>query len=123
MALDGIKKRQLQALLRHGNADAAVDLLDDELESLQTSSGIRTKRQTTGAVAAATTVDIVVTWPTAFADNAYTATVSLLEGTAGIAMRIRKKVAQTAASITVRVTNDDAVSALTGTIHAIAIHD
>lgn len=85
-------------------------------------SGLESLRVTTGAVAATTAADVLVTWDTAFADANYTAVASVLETTAGTTLRVLKILAQSAASITVRVYNDSAGS-VTGTVHAIGIAD
>lgn len=84
---------------------------------------IRTKRVTTGSIAANATAMVVVTWGTPFADTAYTAVVVVLEGQLAATLKVEKIVAQTASSVTARVVNSDALTARTGTLHAIAIHD
>lgn len=87
---------------------------------------IRTKRVTTGSVAAGGgAVVVTVTWDTPFADANYTATPSVLQADfpASNTLKIGRITAQVAGSINVRVINDDALNAFTGTIHAIAISD
>lgn len=84
---------------------------------------IRTKRVSTGSIAASGEVVVTVTWPTAFADTNYTATVSVLETQDFQTVRYLKTQGVGLASIDVRVRNDDALNARTGTIHAIAISD
>lgn len=84
----------------------------------------RKKRVSTGAIAGGASAEITVTWPTAFADANYTVTTSIVEGTAGAnTLRANKIVSKVAASILVRVENVDTLTARTGEIHAIAVHD
>jgi hypothetical protein len=88
-----------------------------------TSTGVQMKRLTTGSIGGASRTDVVVTWPTAFADTNYTFQVFIIDtSAAGIGMRVERVRAQTASTITVQVVND-AAGALTGTLHCIAIHD
>lgn len=86
-------------------------------------SGFKHARVTTGSVGTGARADVVITWPTAFANANYTPSVSVLEtsaaGTGIIVERIRAKIA---ASITVQVLNESG-GALTGTLQAIAVHD
>lgn len=87
-------------------------------------SSVRKGRASTGAVAAGGSVEITVNWASAFPDANYTAVASVLEGTAGSStLRTRQTVSKTAAAIVVRVTNDDALNAKTGEVHAIAFAD
>lgn len=103
------------------NVQAALAELDAEKASAA-SVGIPPKhaRVTTGALAGGASANVVVAWPTAFADDNYTANVDVLHAGGLIRHRL---LARVAASITVRVTNEDSLNAQTGTIHAIAIHD
>lgn len=88
------------------------------------SDKVRTKRVTTGSLAATTAANITVTWDVAFPDANYTVVATAFEGTGGNVNSIRVLRVQSiaAGSCVVRVINDD-ISARTGTIHAIAIHD
>lgn len=84
---------------------------------------IKTKRVTTGSISGAGTGLITVTWDTAFADANYTVTIDVVDSTTtSLSLSVVHIESQTASAITVRVLNN-AVGALTGTIHAIAIHD
>lgn len=80
-------------------------------------------RVATGNVPAAGTVDVVVNFPQAFPDLAYTVEAAVEEATAGDTLRIRKIVSKTAGSVTVRVANQDALVARSGTLHVLAYHD
>lgn len=95
-----------------------------ELDAEKAAAGGSTpkhRRVSTGALAAGASADVVVAWAVAFADANYTSTVTILDAAARIRGRL---LSQVAASITVRVTNEDAVNAaVAGTINAIAIHD
>lgn len=89
-------------------------------------SGQSTKAQrvTTGSVAGAASVAVTLTWTVPFADANYTVSASLVEATASTStLRIHHIESQTAAAVVVRVVNDEAVTAKTGTIHAIAVRD
>lgn len=76
-------------------------------------------------VAAGATEEKVVTWSQAFLTTNYTVTVDLesSEGTLGSSLRKRRMVSRTTDDVTVAVTNDDGVNALSGTLHAIAVDD
>jgi hypothetical protein len=79
---------------------------------------------TTGSIAANSAADVTVTWPAAFPNTNYTATVTVQEANNSSLVALRIK-SQTASSITVRVENQEGVlgAARTGTLHAIAIAD
>lgn len=83
---------------------------------------IRTKRVTTGSVAGAGEATVAVTWDSPFADTDYTATVSVVDSST-IGVQVERILTQTASALTVRVHNEDAIGAHTGTLHAVAIHD
>lgn len=86
-------------------------------------SRIKHKRITTGSINAGASALITITWTTAFADSNYSVTASVVDSTAAIAsLKIVHIESVGAASITVRVENTSA-GPLTGTIHAIAVHD
>lgn len=85
--------------------------------------GFKHKRVTTGSVNAASTALVTVTWGTAFADTNYTATASVFETTtSSLSISVVHIESVTAAAITVRVINN-AAGALTGEVHAFAVHD
>jgi hypothetical protein len=84
--------------------------------------GFQHKRVSAGSIAAATAVDVTVTWDSAFADTNYTISVNAHLGAAQ-AWLIRTQIRTiNAGSVVVRVYNED-TSARTPTLHAIAIHD
>jgi hypothetical protein len=86
-------------------------------------SGFKHARITTGSVAGGSTVLVTITWSTAFADSNYTVTAQVEEATtSSLSMSVVHIESKTAAAVTVRVLNNS-VGALTGTVHAIAIHD
>lgn len=86
-------------------------------------ASIQTKRVTTGSVAAGLSSLVTITWNVAFADTNYTVSPAVLDSTAaGLALTLLHVESVTAGAITVRVLNTS-VGSLTGTIHAIAVHD
>lgn len=87
-------------------------------------SGFKHIRVSTGSISAASSAAVTVTWTTAFADSNYTASCSLVEATASTStLRIHHLESVTAASLVIRVVNDDGASAHTGTLHCTAAHD
>lgn len=67
---------------------------------------------------------MTVTWTTPFADANYSVAAVMLEATASTStLRVHHIESVAAGSCVVRVVNDEAVAAKTGTIHALAIHD
>jgi len=81
-------------------------------------------RVTTGAIGASASVQVTLTWGTAFADANYSVTASVVESTATTStLRVHHIVSQSAAQVVVLVTNDDAGGAHTGTLHCIGVHD
>lgn len=93
------------------------------------SGAIRAVRTSTGSVGLGATVDVTVTWPTAFVDDNYTALVTVEEPTADITndnLFLRKIVSKTASGMVVSVGlvfSTTPSVARTGTLHCIAIHD
>lgn len=85
---------------------------------------IKTARVTTGSIAGLANAGVTVTWPEAFVDASYTVNADMLEPTAGVSgsLVVDHIESKAAASCVVRVNNRN-TGALTGTIHAIAIHD
>jgi hypothetical protein len=84
---------------------------------------IKHARVTTGSVGAGSTALITITWATAFADANYTVNASVLEATtSSLSISVVHIESQTSSAVTVRVINN-AVGSLTGTVHAIAMHD
>lgn len=78
-------------------------------------------RVSTGALAAATTSDVTVTWATPFADTNYTVVATVEDSTASLDVRRIKSKTTTAAVVSVR--NSDAINARTGTLHVVAVAD
>lgn len=85
---------------------------------------IRTSR-TEISVAAGATEEKTVTFSPAFANAAYTviAQIESTEGAMGSSLRLRKITEHLAGSVSISVTNDDGLNALSGTIHCLAVHD
>lgn len=79
-------------------------------------------RVTTGSVASLGEADVSLTWPTAFPDTNYTVAASVELDLAGEALRVRRIRTRTTTGCTVNIINN-AATAQTGTLHAIAIHD
>ena len=84
---------------------------------------VRTARVSTGSIAGAAQVSVTFNWPTPFADSNYTVSVSVVEAQVSNTLEVLKVVGLTPSAVEVRVINNDAVTARTGTLHAIAIHD
>lgn len=98
---------------------------DDSLAASYLEVGrVRSAIVSTGAVPAAGAVVVTVTWPTPLASANYVPKVSLVEGSSGATptLRIGRIVTKTAAAITVRVENQDALTARTGELQAEATH-
>jgi hypothetical protein len=86
--------------------------------------GLKHGRITTGSIASSTSSAVALTWATAFADANYTASCDVVEGDADTAtLQIDHIRVVDATALTVIVENEDAVSAKTGTLHCIALHD
>ena len=83
--------------------------------------GLKHQRVTTGAITAASSADVTLTWTTTFTDASYTPVVSVVEATASLEVVTIKSVA--ADKIIVTVKNNDLVNPHTGTLTAIAAHD
>lgn len=78
---------------------------------------------TTGVVAGGARAQINLTWPIPYGDSNYTVVASVLDtSAAGTGLRVERVRVKTATGITVQVINDSGGN-LTGTVHAIAIHD
>lgn len=89
-------------------------------------SGKATKAQrvTTGSVAGSGSVAITLTWAAAFSNANYSVSVALVEPTATTStLRIHHVESISASQVVVRVVNDDAVTAKTGTLHVVAVQD
>lgn len=76
-------------------------------------------------IAAGATEEHMVTFPSAFVDLNYTvvAQIESTEGTLGSSLRLRRISARTVSDVSVVITNDDGLNALSGTIHVLAVHD
>lgn len=85
----------------------------------------RHARITTSSVAALTAADITVTWAQPFANANYTIAPSVLQSdtAATLSLTLVRVVSQANASCVIQVFNQNATTAKTGTIHAIAMHD
>lgn len=86
-------------------------------------SGFKHAHITTGSISSSSSAAVVVTWGTAFADTNYTVTCSVVEADTDTAtLQIDHIEAVVAASVTVRVENENAGAARTGTLHCMAVH-
>lgn len=87
-------------------------------------SDMRSGRASTGSVGISGASNLVtITWVTPFDDTSYTTSVTMQSAdTSALGLTIVHVESQTASAIQVRVTNNT-LGALTGTIHAMAIHD
>lgn len=79
------------------------------------------KTVTTGSVAGSATAVVTVTWDTPFANTNYVVVAEVLETTAAASLRVDKIQSLSTSAVTVRVTNADAVTARTGTLHLLAV--
>lgn len=87
-------------------------------------ASLKHARLSTGSIAAGSSAAITLTWTTAFLDSNYTANCLLVEATASTStLRIHHIESVTAASVVIRVVNDDGTTAHTGTLHCLAVHD
>jgi hypothetical protein len=85
--------------------------------------GFKHQSVTTGAVAAATDAAVTLTWTTAFADALYEPQCSLLEATTStVTLRLHHIESFAAASVVVRVVNDDPANPHTGTLYCTGVH-
>jgi hypothetical protein len=85
--------------------------------------GFKHSRVSTGSVGAGSTALVTITWGTAFADTNYTVGVDVQDSTtSSLSLSVVHIESKTAAAITVRVINNS-VGSLTGTLHAVAVHD
>jgi hypothetical protein len=82
--------------------------------------GLKHGRQVTGNIVSGGAALLGVSWGTSFADTNYTATVSIVDGGAGL--QILRIATKTVTQVTMVVTNAAGVT-LQGEIQAIAIHD
>lgn len=105
-----------------GIATAVKIDANDIVQGIGQTPGTKHQRFTVASVPAGTSATQVYTWAQAFADANYTAVVTMFETSATVGLVATKITAQTAASITVLITNN-AAGALTGSLRAIAIHD
>ena len=84
---------------------------------------IKKVRVTTGEVSAGSSALITATWASAFADTNYTVSVEVLDSTTtSLSLSDVHVESITAEAVTVRVLNN-ALGALTGTLHVVGIHD
>jgi len=86
--------------------------------------GFKHGRVSTGSVGAGASAAVTLTWTTTFADANYSVTCSLQDATASTStIRLHHIESVAAASVVVRVVNDDGAVAHTGTLHCTAVHD
>lgn len=64
-----------------------------------------------------------MSWPTPYGDTSYTAVamIETTEGTLGASLTLNRISGLTTDGISVSVTNDDGLNALSGTVHAIGL--
>lgn len=87
------------------------------------SPGIKHKRLTTGSIPATTSALVTCTWTTPFVNTNYTVTATVQDSTSATASLVIVHIETIATgSVVVRVSNTSA-SAITGTLHVIAMHD
>lgn len=86
--------------------------------------GVKHARTTTGSVGIGSTVLVTVTWTTAFADANYTVQASVVDSTTtSLSLSVVHVESVSASAVTVRVLNNSATTAITGTLHVLAVHD
>lgn len=86
------------------------------------SNQFRAAQVTTGSIAGGGTAAVTVTWPVPMSTDDYTAVAAMLQSTASTStLRVHHIQSQTATAIVVRIVNDDAVTAKTGTVYAVAL--
>jgi hypothetical protein len=83
-------------------------------------SSVRHARAATGSIAGGATATVPVSF-SGFADTNYTASAEVEDSNGEL--QVRGITARTASSVTVRVANLNTLTARTGTVHLIAIHD
>lgn len=82
------------------------------------------QRVTTGSIGGGGTAAVTITWATPFSNANYTVSAAVVEATATtLTLRVHHVESVTAAAVVVRIINDDAVNAKTGTLHVIATQD
>lgn len=84
---------------------------------------IKTKRASV-TVSGASTEEVTLNWDNAFKDTNYTLSVAVESdaGSLGSSLTLARITSKTASSITVAIENSD-TSQLSGTVHAIGVHD
>lgn len=86
--------------------------------------GLKHQSVTTGSINASSSAAVTLTWGTAFADANYTPVCNVLEATASTStLRLHHIESFLAASVTVRIVNDDGGGAHTGTLYCTGIHN
>lgn len=86
-------------------------------------SRIQAFRVTTGTIAANSSADVTVTWPTPFADTNYTMQAQLQEDTTTMGLIFLRIESRTATQAVLRVQNNDITNPHTGTLHLLGIAD
>jgi hypothetical protein len=91
--------------------------------TLVSTTGLTSKRVSTGSISGGGSALVTVTWAVPFADTSYTALASVLDTTiSASALSVVHIESLSVASISVRISNASG-GALTGTVQAIAYHD
>ena len=81
------------------------------------------ERVATGSIATLVRADVSITWDTAFADTNYTVILAVEDTSAlGLGLTPERIRSKTTSGITVQVFNAS-LGSLSGTLHAVAIHD
>lgn len=103
--------------------DKATAATDAELSSSVASLAAKTTagRVTTGAIAGAGSVAVVLTLAAAMPDLNYTVAAAVED--VNFDLSVRSVVSKTTTQVTVEVVNNNAVTARTGILHVIAVHD
>ncbi len=83
-------------------------------------TAVKTAQATTGSIPATASASVAVTWTTPFPDATYTVTASVVNANTGEALRVRRIESVTTTGAVVNVINN-ALTAQTGTVHAIAV--
>lgn len=112
-----------KTLLTNGVNTEVEDLLIDQGVAAD-GGGFKHSRVTTGSINASSSAAVTVTWTTAFADANYTVHASVVEADTDTAtLQVDHIESVSASAVVVRVENEDAGGAKTGTLNVIAVHD
>lgn len=75
----------------------------------------------TGPIAGGGQADVTVTWPVEMPDSNYIVVAQVEINDPGDSLRVRRIRSKTTTSCVVNVVNDSALTAKTGTVHAVAV--